>query len=153
MRLWHLKHRNIRKLEGWCLSLTSTGHSSGGLALKEVGVCSRHSDILLQASVQLHMESILILLLYGPALSILSPFLCTFTQTIRNNLFTLFSNLMTLLTFLIQIFSVIYQQRGAYLHQRTLQTSQEEDGLAVGRAEQLLYQYVRQHPAEKQTLC
>lgn len=121
-------------IRGYCFSPTSTRHSSCRLALKEVRVCSWYSGILLQTSVQFHMEPILILLLYGSALSILSPFLCTFTQRIRNTLFTPFLN-KPLLPCLIQMFSCIYQQWGAHLLQRKLHTSLEEDELAAGRAE------------------
>lgn len=40
----------------------------------------------------------------------------------------------------------------AHLHQRKLQTSPEEDELAVGTAEKSVYLYVQQHPAEKQSM-
>lgn len=77
-------------VRGWCFRQTSTRHSSGSLALKQVRVCSWHSCILLQTAVQFHMEPILILLLYGSALSILSPFLWTFKQRIINTIYNLF---------------------------------------------------------------
>lgn len=113
----------------WCFSQTSTRHSSGSLAFKEVGVCSRNSRILLQTAVQFHMEPILVLLLYRSALPILSPFLWTFTQTLRDTQFILFLNnssgdIVTLL-----------DPKGAHLHQRKPQTSQEEDELAAGTVE------------------
>lgn len=122
-------------VKGWCFSPTSTRNSSSGLALKEVGVCSWHSSILLQTAVQFHMEPILILLLHGSALSILSPFLCTFKQTIRNTIFTLF--LTNSFGYIVTLFdaNVLCQQRGAHLHQRKLQTSPEEYELDAVRAE------------------
>lgn len=101
MQLWHLTVRNYDN-RGQCFNPTSTRNSSGGLALKEVGFCPRHSSVLLQTTVQFHVEPILILLLYRSTLSILRPILCTFRQSVRDTLFTpfLFTNLvMTLARF------------------------------------------------------
>lgn len=115
---------------------TSTRHSSGSLALKEFRVCSLNCSILLQTAVQFHMEPILILLLHGSTLSILGPFLCSFTQK-GKKLFTLFLNSIfsDLTTLFNPYFYIICDQTGAHLHQRKRHTSPEEDELAAGTAE------------------
>lgn len=121
-----------------CSSLTSTRNSSSGVALKQIWVCSWHSCILLQASVQFQMEPIFILLLDRSALSILSPFLWSFTHRTRNTkhiqfLHNSYADMATL-----SGVSYLTSQQGvwgAHLHLKMLQTSPEGDGLVVGTAE------------------
>lgn len=72
------------------------------------------------------MEPILILLLHGSTLSILGPFLCTFTEKKRNSSFDDFATMFD---------PNIWEQMAAHFHQRKLQTCPEEDELVVGTAE------------------
>lgn len=102
MQLQHPGSQKGQGATGRCLGPTSTRHSSGGLALKEVGVCSQHSGVLLETAVQFHMEPILILLLYGSALSVFRPFL--HTQKKQEILYSLHFQVTHLLTYIITPF-------------------------------------------------
>lgn len=56
----------------YCTTITSAGDCSGSLAFKQVLVSSTCYGVFLQATVELHMQAIFILLLHRPTLPILS---------------------------------------------------------------------------------
>ena len=70
---------------GLCRGPTSAGRGSCGVALEEVGVPAGEVRVLLQTAVELHVQAVLILLLYWPTLPVLGPFLSSFTQEGRCN--------------------------------------------------------------------
>ena len=63
---------------GLCRGPTSAGRGSCGVALEEVGVPAGEVRVLLQTAVELHVQAVLVLLLYRPTLPVLGPFLSSF---------------------------------------------------------------------------